>query len=199
MCMKIGGGVLVFFWGCVELVRGRLVFFPALSHSQCMHMLNIYDGRSYTEKPSWKGEWLLIFSCIGLFLGFSIFNVFVCTTIRKFIMNSYWKFGQNTRKSETTLLSKYNLSMGQIYLYTTVILYPVTRNNKDILHTDKLFFYLYPSKETAMFHPQFTVIQWDCTMSRYLSVYDVVCCAVMWWPKKLVKGTNLYEVLFIRN
>lgn len=30
-------------------------FFFVSSHSQCMQVLNIYDGESYREKPSWKG------------------------------------------------------------------------------------------------------------------------------------------------
>lgn len=53
-------GAVVLVW--MTLICSMACFFcPFLSHSQWMQRLNIYDGRSYWEKPSWEGEWLVIF------------------------------------------------------------------------------------------------------------------------------------------
>lgn len=55
MCIKVGGVVLVLVALCGAGER-KTCFFSVLSHSQCMHVLNIYDGWSYMEKPSLKRE-----------------------------------------------------------------------------------------------------------------------------------------------
>lgn len=47
---------------CGRLVRSSSI----LIHNECTHVLNIYDNSMCMEKPSWRREWLVVFSCIHL-------------------------------------------------------------------------------------------------------------------------------------
>lgn len=123
-----GGGVLVL----VKPVR-KACFFPVISHSQCMNVLNIYDGMIYMEKPSWKEGRLVIVSCSGLFFWSPIFIVVFflcvheCATIREIITNNACERSLINKKRELKL----------IYGPKTYVsgLYPVTWKH---LHTLQL-------------------------------------------------------------
>lgn len=50
-CLHVYGGGALIFSDC-----SKTCFCSVLSHSQCMHMLNIYHGMSYMEKASGKND-----------------------------------------------------------------------------------------------------------------------------------------------